>query len=303
MGHRIAVIGCGKIARDQHLPAIAADPRFELVAVVDATPVAVGVPCFPTLAAMLAGGCAPDAVAICTPPQVRGAIARAALAAGLHVLLEKPPAQTGCEAMALAGGAGPTRYASWHSRHAPMVAPAKAWLAGRTIRGGRLVWREDAHRWHPGQHWLWAPGGLGVFDPTINAFSILTEIVDAPLSVTAADFQVPVGLHAPIAAQLELAVGAARIAADLHFNDDRTAAWTIELETDGGTLALHDGGAALELPGAPRRAAPKAEYAGVYDRFAGLIAEGRSDLDLRPLQLVADAFLIARTCAADPFEP
>jgi len=29
---RLALVGLGKIARDQHLPAIAADGRFELVA-------------------------------------------------------------------------------------------------------------------------------------------------------------------------------------------------------------------------------------------------------------------------------
>ena len=83
-----------------------------------------------------------------------------------------------------------------------MVAEARAWLAGRTIRGGRLVWREDAHRWHPGQHWLWQPGGLGVFDPTINAFSILTAITDAPWSIARSDFQIPAGLHAPISASI-----------------------------------------------------------------------------------------------------
>ena len=33
-------------------------------------------------------------MAICTPPQVRHRIAREALAAGKHVLLEKPPAAT-----------------------------------------------------------------------------------------------------------------------------------------------------------------------------------------------------------------
>ena len=32
MAIRIAIVGFGKIARDQHVPSIAADPRFELVA-------------------------------------------------------------------------------------------------------------------------------------------------------------------------------------------------------------------------------------------------------------------------------
>jgi D-galactose 1-dehydrogenase len=185
-----------------------------------------------------------------------------------------------------------------------MVEAARAWLADRTIASGRLIWREDAHRWHPGQHWLWQPGGLGVFDPTINAFSILTAITEAPWSIVRADLQVPAGLHAPIAAQLEMRVGGAQVSADLHFHDDDTPEWTILLEThDGGRLALRDGGLSIAIDGAAPRHAPNAEYDGVYARFAELIAAGESEVDAGPLRLVADAFLLARTTAADPFDP
>jgi D-galactose 1-dehydrogenase len=298
-------MGAGKIAQDQHIPAIGASDAFTLAAVVDPARPDLGVPAFASLAELLAHGPAVEAVAICTPPQVRTAIALDAIAAGLHVLLEKPPAATLSGVATIEAAARPDRsvYATWHSRHAPMVAEARDWLAGRTIRAGRLVWREDAHRWHPGQHWLWQPGGLGVFDPTINAFSILTAIAQAPWSIARADFQVPAGLHAPISAQLEMHVGGAPVAADLHFHDDETAEWTITLETEGGTLELRDGGATLSIDGAPARSAAKAEYPAIYARFAELIAQGRSEIDARPLRLVADAFLLARISAADPFEP
>jgi D-galactose 1-dehydrogenase len=302
----VAIIGAGKIARDQHMPAIAAGGAFSLAAVVDPALPDLGVPAFASLADLLAKGPTIDAVAICTPPQVRTAIALEAIAAGLHVLLEKPPAATLSDVAAIEAAAQPGRtvYGSWHSRHAPMVAEAQAWLAGRTIRTGRIVWREDAHRWHPGQQWLWQPGGLGVFDPTINAFSILTAITDAPWSVVGADFRIPANLHAPIAARLEMRVGGAPVAADLHFHDDETAEWTIALETeDGGTLELRDGGATLSIGGAPARSGDNMEYAGVYARFAELIGEGRSDIDARPLRLVADAFMLARISQSDPFEP
>lgn len=301
----IAIIGAGKIARDQHVPAIAGSSVFKLAAIVDPSSVDLGVPVFETLGVMLSDGPQVNAVAICTPPQVRTTIAREAISAGLHVLLEKPPAATLSEVAALEAAAlsGCTCYGAWHSRHAPMVADAKAWLSERTIRGGRLVWREDAHRWHPGQHWLWQPGGLGVFDPAINAFSILTEITDEPWRVAAANFQVPVGLDAPISAQLDLRVGDAAVSADLHFNDDDTPEWTIEFETDGGTLALRDGGAVLIVDGETRGEARRDEYALVYRHFSALIAAGHSEVDGRPLRLVADAFLMARTSAAAPFEP
>jgi D-galactose 1-dehydrogenase len=303
----LAIIGAGKIARDQHIPAIARSEHFRLAAVVDpALPGDLGVPAFASLDALRAEGPAVAAVSICTPPQIRTRIALDAIAADLHVLMEKPPAATLSEAAAIAAAARPGRslFAAWHSRHAPMIEEARSWLANRSIAGGRLVWREDAHRWHPGQHWLWQPGGMGVFDPTINAFSILTAITDAAWSIARADFQVPAGLHAPISAQLEMKVGGASVAADLHFHDDDTAEWTIRLETtDGGRLELRDGGETIAIDGESPRHAAKAEYDGVYARFADLIARGETEVDTGPLRLVADAFLLARTTPAEPFEP
>jgi D-galactose 1-dehydrogenase len=99
---------------------------------------------------------------------------------GRHVLLEKPPGATVGEVHALADLArrqGVTLFASWHSRHAPAVEPARAWLAGRKILGVTITWKEDVRVWHPGQKWIWQAGGLGVFDPGINALSILTHII------------------------------------------------------------------------------------------------------------------------------
>jgi D-galactose 1-dehydrogenase len=303
----LAIIGAGKIARDQHIPALTRSGAFSLAAVVDpALPDDLGVPAFASLEALLADGPAIEAVAICTPPQIRTGIVLAAIAADLHVLMEKPPAATLSEVAAIEAAARPGRslFATWHSRHAPMVEEARNWLADRTIRSGKLIWREDAHRWHPGQHWLWQPGGMGVFDPAINAFSILTAITAAPWSIARADFQVPAGLHAPIAAQLEMKVGGASVMADLHFHDDDTAEWTILLETgDGGRLELRDGGTSIAIDGAAPRREEQAEYAGVYARFAELVARGESEVDARPLRLVADAFLLAKVTPAEPFEP
>ncbi|MEA3066064.1 MAG: D-galactose 1-dehydrogenase, partial [Sphingomonadales bacterium] len=70
---RIAIVGYGKIAKDQHVPSIAADPRFELAAVVSPRAAcAEEAPLFPTTEAMLeAMGGELDAVAVCTPPTVR----------------------------------------------------------------------------------------------------------------------------------------------------------------------------------------------------------------------------------------
>ena len=294
---RIAVIGMGKIARDQHLPAIAGDTRFDLMATADGRGGIDGVPNFADLAALLAEGPAIDAVAICTPPQVRGPIAAQAIAAGKHVLLEKPPAATiGAlgELTDRADRAGVTLFAAWHSRHAPMVVTAKAWLAGRAVARGSITWREDLRRWHPGQAWLWAAGGLGVFDPGINALSILTEILDATPTVAKARVEIPENASTPIAAQMTLMAGDAAIAVDFDFRQEGPQTWDIAIETmDGQRMLLSEGGSVLSIDGAVPQAADRIEYPGLYDRFATLIAAAASDADGRPLALVADALLVA----------
>jgi predicted dehydrogenase len=89
----VALVGIGKIARDQHIPAIAGDPDFRLVAAVSRNETVAGVPNFTDLDRFLAEG-PPAAVALCVPPKVRTAMALKALAAGRDVLLEKPPAAT-----------------------------------------------------------------------------------------------------------------------------------------------------------------------------------------------------------------
>ncbi|PTQ13095.1 galactose 1-dehydrogenase [Sphingomonas oleivorans] len=305
---RMVIVGVGKIARDQHDPAIAADDGFELAALVSHSGSGLrDLPRYATLGDLLRDGPPVDAIAICTPPQVRSAIALPALAAGLHVMLEKPPAATLSDFERLRVAADThdrTLFATWHSRHAPMVAAAKAWLAGRRIARGKVIWRENVRQWHPGQRWLWQPGGLGVFDPGINALSILTEICPEMLTVEEAAFETPANAFAPIGARLTLQSGGADIAADFDFRQTGEQSWNIHIETDdGGTLALTHGGSRLSIDGEPERGAPEAEYPGVYRRFAELIAAGRSDADPSPLRLVADAFLIARNVLVEPFEP
>mgnify|MGYP001081266916 CR=1 FL=1 len=47
--------------------------------------------------------------------------------------------------------------------------------------------------------------------------------------------------------------------------------------------------------------AEDAEYRGLYRRFADLAARGASDVDLTPLRLVADAFLLGKRSVVEPF--
>lgn len=304
---RIAIVGYGKIARDQHVPSIAADPRFVLAAVVSPrAPADAGVPVFPSTEAMLdamAGEL--DAVAICTPPTVRLAVAKAAFAAGIDVLLEKPPATTLGEIEEierLGREAGRTLFTAWHSQHAAAVPGAKAALAGKTVRALRIRWHEDVRKWHPGQEWIWAPGGFGVFDPGINALSIATRILPSRLFVREAILSFPRNRQTPIAAHVAFEGEAGRFAADLDWRCTEGERWTIRVETgDGRVVELLDGGARMILDGEPQAVEALGEYPSLYARFAELVEARESDVDREPLRIVADAFLVGRREIVDPF--
>ena len=303
---RVAVVGMGKIARDQHLPAIAGNVAFGLAATVNPHDAGVaGVAHHTSLDDLLANGPAVDAVALCTPPQVRYALASQALARGVHVLLEKPPGATLSEVAALEDQAhktGATVFAAWHSRFAAGVAPARAWLSDRRIDRVTIVWREDVRVWHPGQAWIWQPGGLGVFDPGINALSIATWILPRPFFLESATLSTPANRAAPIAADLLFRdTGGAPIAMDLDWRQTGPQSWDIVVETDAGTLRLTSGGAALTLPNGTDHAEDR-EYPGLYARFATLIRTGRSEVDTAPLRLVADAFLRGTRISVENFD-
>src|SRR3954463_9225310 len=250
---KIGLLGIGKIARDQHIPALKANPRYELAACASRNATVDGVPCFPDLAAMLSA--VPDlhCVSICTPPQAHFDAALAALRAGKHVMLEKPPAATTRQIALLADEAarrGRTLFQTWHSRFAAGVDAAKEFLRTRELKRGRITWKEDVHFWHPGQRWIFEPGGFGVFDPGINALSILTGILPREVSVERAVLEFPVNQQAPIAAQLELrTVDGASIQADFDFRQKGEQSWDIELETASGSLKLSRGGAGLDVDG------------------------------------------------------
>lgn len=302
---QLGMVGFGKIARDQHLPAIARTEGADLIAVASRHGVAEGLRNYHDLEAMLAAEPTLDAIVLCQPPQARFAAARTALLAGKHVFLEKPPGATLSEVealIALATDQGVSLFASWHSREAAAVVSAKAWLAGRDIRSVDIAWKEDVRVWHPGQTWIWEPGGFGVFDPGINALSILTEIMPEAVRLTAAELAVPANCAAPIAATLTMETASGvPIAAEFDFLQTGPQSWDITVQTDGGTLLLQHGGNLLAIDGEQQQVGAEQEYPALYRRFVDLVGQGHSDVDLAPLRLIADAFLTGRTRLTDPF--
>ncbi len=94
---RIGLVGYGTGGRHFHAPFMAAAENVELSGVVARAPATVaavkadlpGVAVYPSLTEMIAAG-GIDAVTITTPPQTRRALVIEAIAAGLHVVADKP---------------------------------------------------------------------------------------------------------------------------------------------------------------------------------------------------------------------
>ncbi len=294
---RLAILGFGKIAADQHVPSIAGNPRLELAATSSRSGAGPG-PCFTDWRQLLGQVEGLDAVAITTPPAPRYDIARECIAAGLHVLMEKPPTATLSEAehlACLAEGKEVSLFATWHARHNAAVEAAAQALAGKTVASMDIEWHEDVRKWHPGQQWIWQAGGFGVFDPGINAFSIATRIFPGALFVRSAALEFPRGADTPIAAMIAFGSPAAAgpLKCSLDFRRSEGEQWTIAVRTtDGLELVLGDGGARLAIDGVDRDCPHGAEYPGLYARFVDLIDERRSEVDLAPLRLVADCLLV-----------
>jgi D-galactose 1-dehydrogenase/L-arabinose 1- dehydrogenase len=305
---KVGLLGIGKIARDQHIPSLRANPRFELAACASRHATVDGVPSFPDLESMLAAVPDLQAISICTPPQAHFDAALVSLRAGKHVMLEKPPAATTRQIAFLADEAARqsrTLFQTWHSRFAAGVDAAREFLRTRKIVSGRIIWKEDVHHWHPGQRWIWEPGGFGVFDPGINALSVLTEILPMDVCVEAAVLEFPENQQSPIAANVRmLAEGGVAIAAEFDFRQKGEQSWDIEITTTSGKLKLAGGGAELSIDGraVTKDASMAGEYPRLYERFASLVEAGKSEVDWRPFQLVADSFLIGERRIVGPHE-
>lgn len=303
---RLGIVGFGKIARDQHLGAIEATDGIELVAVASRNASLDGVASFNDIRDLLSADRQVDAISLCTPPQGRFEQAKAALDAGKHVMLEKPPGATLSEVHALealAKAKGVTLFSTWHSREAAAVEPARTLLAERTIRSVAVEWKEDVRHWHPGQDWIWEPGGLGVFDPGINALSIVTRIMPESFHLVQSDLFFPQNRAAPIAAKLafETAAGVP-VAAEFDWRQTGPQTWDIRIETEEGTVVLSHGGSRLSVDDEQRLVEEDREYRNLYKQFVRLVEEGRSDADFSPLVHVADAFMLGRRHVVDSFE-
>ncbi|WP_121632379.1 Gfo/Idh/MocA family protein [Tropicibacter alexandrii] len=300
----IALIGIGKIALDQHVPALTASADWNLAATCSRHGAVDGVDAYTDFDTLLADRPEIRVISLCLPPAPRFDYAARAIAAGRHVMLEKPPGATLSECHRLedmARAAGVSLFATWHSREADMVPAAQDWLADKVVHKLHIDWREDVRKWHPGQDWCFEPGGMGVFDPGINALSIMTRILPRPVHLSSAVLDFPANRHTPITADLRFSDG---VSAWFNWAHQGTEHWDIEVETDSGTLTLHEGGARMVINGETQGRADglHGEYPRLYKNMAQLVAAGGIDMDLAPLRHVADAFMLGERREAAPFD-
>ena len=130
-------------------------------------------------------------------------------------------------------------------------------------------------RWHPNQDWIWRAGGFGVFDPGINALSIVTHILP-PMFITSATLDFPENRDAPVAAHLTFRTsGGMPVTMELDWLQTGPQSWDILAETEAGSMVLSGGGSKLVVDGRVVHDEPEAEYPMLYRRFAEIVARRR----------------------------
>lgn len=206
---RVGLVGCGVIGRT-HAEVVAALPRLELVAAIDARPESalavaeqlesLGAP-RPLIAGSLAEALAAtelDLVVVATPSGLHVGAALEALDAGCHVLIEKPVDVDLPRARRLAEAADAARSRGLHaaviSQHRLDPASVAVDDAVRAGRLGRLTsavasvpwWRSDEYYASAGWRGSWAlDGGGALMNQGVHTLDLLIAVLGEPVRVTA----------------------------------------------------------------------------------------------------------------------
>ena len=177
---RLAISGAGAIAERAHIPAFAQIPEVEIVAVqsrtaakAEAVARSLGARVYTDFDQMLAQE-RPDAVGIFTPNRFHCEFALKALAAGCHVLVEKPMAPTAADArrmVAAAKTSGRILMVAMQRRYSGIERIVKEALEAGAIGVPHFIRARLSHGgpqfWAPGQNWFYSreeAGGGAMLD-------------------------------------------------------------------------------------------------------------------------------------------
>lgn len=193
---KICVVGAGGMG-NTHAQAFAGDPRAILAAVVDPDQpraeklaVAAGAVAYAQLGQALREH-QPDVVTVCTPPALHEEPVLQALAAGCHVLCEKPLACRAAQATrmtAAARAAGRLLVTAFCHRFHEPVMQAREWIRAGRI-GRVLQFRNRFAGLIPMEgKWFADPvmaGGGAILDTSIHSIDLFRYLVGDPVSVSA----------------------------------------------------------------------------------------------------------------------
>jgi predicted dehydrogenase len=178
----VALVGCGAFARLYHVPALTSDPRVRLVAICEPAPDAGVRELAARTGASLTASLddvwgAADAVVISTPHTLHAEHARAALARGKHVLIDKPFVLRSDEARELAGVAaarGVVAAVAFNRRFDPGCRRARELLAAGAL--GPLCLAETVQLGYATAGWVDDPG-LGGGGPFVGRAAHMADFV------------------------------------------------------------------------------------------------------------------------------
>jgi predicted dehydrogenase len=190
---RLAFVGCGAVTEEEHLPALQGLPGVQVVAAVDPRPerlALVGdrfaIPRRYAHVDALAADPEVDAVGVCIPASRHRLAVPALLAAGKHVLVEKPPGlalEDVDEMIAAARRSGTKAMVGYHMRWHRMVRQARA-LLDQSVLGPlesvRMVWYgprddRDLPEWRARREL----GGGALIETGVDHFDLWRHLVGA----------------------------------------------------------------------------------------------------------------------------
>lgn len=207
---KVAVIGCGSIAKHRHIVEYGLLPQVELVAFCDINEARAqqyadqyGGRVYTDYRTLLAEE-KPDAVSVCTPNALHAEVSIAAANAGAHVLVEKPMAATEAEALAMIAAAeknGVQLMVGHNQRLMPPHVKAKEILESGKL-GRVLTFRTSFG--HPGpegwsadgrESWFFrkpeaimgAMGDLGVHKSDLIRWLLSDEVADVAAFIATRD--------------------------------------------------------------------------------------------------------------------
>lgn len=234
---RVGVVGAGMIGR-RHIATVLASPDAELVGVADALPpgdpavASLTVPYFTSHRALL-DGAKPDAVVVATPNRLHVSMGVDFARAGVHMLVEKPIADTVADACVLlreAKRAGVTLLVGHHRRHHAQSQEARRIVAAGEIgrvAGATMLWATRKPDAYFDAGWRRVAGGGPVLINLIHDVDMLRFVVGELASVQGRSSRAFRGFEVEDTAAAVLSFAGGALGTIL-VTDAAASPWTIE---------------------------------------------------------------------------